>query len=169
MKILLSDLVGKTESFSCESCDSLLDDSRLLNPVQAKLRVNSPGRDKFLLSGSIEASLSSCCDRCSKDIAIRLDRNFKYTLIVGPEPELEAEHQCSDEECQTLYLDEAAIETDTILAEQLLLAMPIQRLCDTACKGLCQECGINLNEETCDCGEYNADSPFAVLKALQKE
>ena len=60
------------------------------------------------------------------------------------------------------------VETSEILSEQLLLSLPAHHFCDEACKGLCDRCGVNLNEKQCKCRETNENSPFAVLKQLQK-
>jgi uncharacterized protein len=84
-------------------------------------------------------------------------------------PELAAEYQCSDKDLETLYLTEASVESKDIVSEQLLLALPAHRLCKTGCKGLCKRCGVDLNNEKCQCEENNTNSPFAILKTLQKK
>ncbi len=64
--------------------------------------------------------------------------------------------------------------------DQICLNLPLKHLCMDDCQGLCPECGINLNKETCDCEsnvaessyeeiekeKVNADNPFAALKDL---
>jgi uncharacterized protein len=39
-------------------------------------------------------------------------------------------------------------------------------LCDDACKGLCPQCGRNLNEGTCDCQPDTSDDRFSALRQL---
>jgi len=170
MKILLTEIVGKCGQFSCsESFDSSLYDFEMQGPAKAGLAVRQQNEDTYTLSGTLQASLKTACDRCGKEIPLSVSREFRYVLHIGEEPECTAEHQCSDTDCETLYLDEAALDSKTIIAEQLLLAVPQQRLCDKTCKGLCKECGCNLNKKKCQCGESNANSPFAILKTLQKK
>ena len=55
------------------------------------------------------------------------------------------------------------------LEEALLVFMPFAPLCDKDCKGLCQSCGENLNERTCDCKHEKIDPRFEALKDLFKE
>ena len=42
-------------------------------------------------------------------------------------------------------------------------------LCKDDCKGLCANCGTNLNKATCDCSPQWEDPRLAALKALKKE
>lgn len=169
MKSVLADLVGKTTLFRCESCELSRDEGSLQRTPQAELQVQAKGKGKFLLSGTLGAAMTSRCDRCGQPVTIELNRAFQYTCVIGQEPQRGAEYQCSDDDCQALYLEEAAIDPEVILAEQLLLAIPLQRLCHETCQGLCPECGMNLNEETCQCGGIKKDSPFAVLRSLQQK
>ncbi len=170
MKILLADIVGKREQYDfVELIDSRLHDFRLEGPVKAGLLARQQSKKVYTLSGWLQASAKVECDRCAKSISLRIDRDFRYVIDLSEEPESDAEHQCSDEECEVLHLEEAAIDSEVIVAEQLALAIPVQRLCDDSCKGLCRECGINLNEKKCKCGESNSNSPFAILKTLQQK
>ena len=169
MKRVLADLVGKTTQLSCESCELPQDEGELQSAPQAHLQLQAKGKNKYLLSGTLRAVVSSRCDRCGTSITMRLERGFEYTLVVGPEPDCGADYQCSEEDCQALYLKEAAIDPEVLLAEQLILAIPLQRLCSETCEGLCPECGININEDTCQCGGVQKDSPFAVLRSLQQK
>jgi len=170
VKINLTDIVGKNKQFNyLKSLDSLLDAATLDRPVDAILTVRQKDEANYTLSGSINASVTTACDRCGRIISLCVSREFQYILCVGMQPEPNAEYQCSNEDCETLYIAEAAIDSDTIIAEQLLLAVPVQRLCEKSCKGLCRKCGINLNVKKCICGEVNSNSPFAILKKLQQK
>ena len=170
MKILLTEIAGKCGQFSCsESFDSSLYDFEMQSVAKAELLIRQQNEELYTLSGTLQASLETACDRCGREIPLSVNREFRYVLRIGLEPECTVEHQCSDEVCETPYLAQAALESKTIIAEQLLLAVPQQRLCDRACKGLCKECGCNLNKKKCQCGESNANSPFAILKTLQKK
>ena len=53
-----------------------------------------------------------------------------------------------------------------LMDEQFYLALPMKPLCREACKGLCPNCGTNLNEATCDCQVRWEDPRLAALKAL---
>ncbi|NLY09922.1 MAG: DUF177 domain-containing protein [Tissierellia bacterium] len=46
------------------------------------------------------------------------------------------------------------------------LALPQKSVCDSECKGICSNCGCNLNTETCDCADEVIDPRLEVLKGL---
>lgn len=52
------------------------------------------------------------------------------------------------------------------LREQILLDLPMRPLCRPDCRGLCIECGSNLNEEPCDCVQETIDPRLVGLKEL---
>lgn len=43
------------------------------------------------------------------------------------------------------------IDLTDMIREELLLHFPAVPLCSESCKGLCDKCGINLNEKACSC------------------
>ncbi len=66
---------------------------------------------------------------------------------------LEEFNNLFEKDC-TLHYDIKGLETVTLdsdLRDELLLDHPIQVLCRPDCKGLCHECGTNLNEKKCEC------------------
>ena len=71
-------------------------------------------------------------------------------------------------ELETIIVDRPVVELGELFRQQLLLAVPEKRLCREQCAGLCPECGIDLNEQQCECSIRLVDSPFAVLKGLKK-
>ena len=54
-----------------------------------------------------------------------------------------------------------------MVEECLFIHEPYRVLCDEECKGLCPGCGVNLNEEQCQCSqEAEIDPRLAALKSL---
>jgi uncharacterized protein len=68
----------------------------------------------------------------------------------------------------TVILEEPVIDLDDIIRQQLLLALPMKKLCSEQCKGMCLRCGANLNQNACGCDGEPQDSPFAILAQLKK-
>ena len=46
--------------------------------------------------------------------------------------------------------EDGHIDLEPLIREYLTLEIPIQPLCKPDCKGLCVECGENLNERLCE-------------------
>lgn len=71
-----------------------------------------------------------------------------------------------DEELkQDLYLYAGdQLDLATMLREHVILATPMQPLCDEACQGLCPVCGQDLNEGLCRCSEECRSTPFTTMR-----
>ncbi|HKJ66306.1 MAG TPA: DUF177 domain-containing protein [Desulfopila sp.] len=122
-----------------------------------------------VLEGKIQAEVTSSCGRCGVPVDVKIDENFKYIFRLEEDSILsQQEVELSEEDIDTVFLDEPEIYVDEVLAEQLILSLPLRLLCDKNCKGLCPRCGVSLNEEQCSCEVEQTQSPFAVLKQLKK-
>jgi uncharacterized protein len=58
---------------------------------------------------------------------------------------------------------------EDVLREQVLLAVPLKAICREDCKGLCPQCGKNLNLETCSCDNAITDPRWGALKDLRSK
>ena len=64
--------------------------------------------------------------------------------------------------------DDVQIDLGHLVMEQLHLALPMKPLCSETCKGLCPQCGTNLNTGSCNCDPRWEDPRLAALKALKE-
>jgi uncharacterized protein len=112
-----------------------------------------------LLQGTLTASISVECVRCLSPAELPFEVTFS-DLFLNP--------NAVDREPDTYYvIDEGGfIELTPLVREEAILALPIQPLCSPDCKGLCSECGTNLNTGTCDCAQESFDPRLASLRAL---
>lgn len=125
--------------------------------------------ETVVLKGEMLATAEFICDRCGEPFDSTLTADFFYIFKTGEDTSLHLQDkECSEEESNTVYLDEPVIDIGEILKEQALLAAPVRRICDEGCRGLCPGCGENLAREACTCSPGRSDSPFAVLKNFKK-
>ncbi len=165
MKILLTDIGSERRRYRIEeSIHFSGTDLEQSVPVEAEITVKRFNKNLFVVTGSLQARVTLPCNRCSTGVDCEVAEDFVYTFRLDDEPQISKEYGCSDEDCETVYLDEPFIESDMILKEQIFLALPTHCLCDEMCRGLCDGCGVNLNNNACQCIEDNSGSPFAVLK-----
>lgn len=167
MKILLTDSIARDRKYHLNESFHLSDAGELTAEMQAHFSVKQAEENVYSLSGSLQAHGVTSCDRCGSRAEFDVRQDFFYQLRVEEEPEMVADYNCGDEDSEVVYLVEAVVESNEILSEQLVLALPAHRYCVAECKGLCDRCGVNLNEESCKCREINENSPFAILKKLQ--
>ncbi len=69
----------------------------------------------------------------------------------------------SGKDLDITYLSHEYIDLGEVLTEQLQLQVPFQPLCKESCKGVCLECGTDLNVGRCACAKIKKTSPFSVL------
>jgi uncharacterized protein len=53
------------------------------------------------------------------------------------------------------------------MREYVLLALPMQQVCDEACKGICPQCGLNRNTGHCQCKTKLVDERWTALRNLK--
>ena len=111
----------------------------------------------LVLQGKFSAVTVLECVRCLKEFTHPL--NWEFT-------ELYAFNKKSVSESGLLLPDDAHIDLAPLLREYALLEIPISPLHDLNCKGLCIECGQDLNIRDCGHSQDRDDSPFEELKKL---
>ncbi|MDD5723771.1 MAG: DUF177 domain-containing protein [Syntrophales bacterium] len=115
------------------------------------------------IKGRIGAEGGLECCRCLERFDFSVDIDFKYVLI--PDEELdENELELTHEDMEYDHYKGDVIDLGQLVAEQIILEVPIKPLCNDSCGGLCPACGINLNREKCDHKAQQESSPFAALK-----
>lgn len=63
--------------------------------------------------------------------------------------------------------DQAEVDVLEDIRQAIILSLPLKPLCRADCKGLCPQCGKNLNRESCGCSLTSEASPFGVLKKFK--
>ena len=118
------------------------------------------------IQGDLQARVQVECDRCLKPIELPVKTDFK--LEYGTPQQYCESHaaELTEEELELSVFDGDVVDIDEIVREQLLLAVPIQVLCQADCKGLCANCGINRNIADCNCEDKKIDPRWAELKKL---
>ena len=126
-------------------------------PVKAEGMVrNTAG--VLVMTGEITTCIHGTCDRCASSF----DREIKLPIDVVLVTEM-ANEENEDEWVFPLEGDSA--DLDDIVRTVFVLNLDSKLLCKEDCKGLCHQCGKNLNEGPCNC-QKELDPRFAALKQL---
>ena len=80
--------------------------------------------------------------------------------------ELYAFNDKSVSESELMLPESAQIDLAPLLREYAMLEVPISPIHDPDCKGLCIECGQDLNIKDCGHDQNPDESPFSILKNL---
>ena len=101
------------------------------------------------LKYTVSCTLDAVCDRCLAELRRDYSYDFSHTVV----PSLQSEGDIYD---TYLVAQHDSIDMNETAISDLLLMLPTKMLCREDCKGLCDICGGNLNETTCDCRKLDA-------------
>jgi uncharacterized protein len=123
------------------------------------------------VKGQIQADLETECDRCLGRASFHLDVPFDLFYRPLKAEAGEAEAAIDEGEAEMGFYELPGLQLEEIVREQVLLQLPMQRICSDACKGICPICGSNRNEQDCRCeppsGERQVGDPrWMALKDL---
>jgi len=152
---IIHEEVGYSHEIPFEFDMVKLDDLELQNFQGSVIIGRTP--QGLVVQGKFSADTTLECVRCL--------REFNY-LLNWEITELYAFNKKSVSESGLLLPDDAHIDLAPLLREYALLEIPISPLHSPDCKGLCPECGQDLNIRDCGHRPQEDDSPFAKLKDL---
>jgi uncharacterized protein len=123
--------------------------------------------DDIRIVGKLDGRVEVSCARCLEPVEIPVSRSFD--LLYRPlESERRAEevsiHQA---ETEIGFYSAGVMELEDVLREQVLLDVPIKALCQYDCKGLCSVCGVNRNQQSCECTRGRSGVRWAALGDLK--
>ena len=117
----------------------------------------------FFLNFSIETRIRLSCDRCLEYFETGL--NIKVYLVFTKDENLI--NKDGDEDVKLLKGSETELDVTKDIRDYIELEKPLKSVCSENCKGLCPQCGINLNSGKCDCQIDETDPRWAGLKNLK--
>ena len=109
----------------------------------------------IVVSGTICTTGIYICSRCLTPVSV--DRNETLSEVYGTEAELPED---------VLPYNGEYIDLTETIRETLILSEPMRVLCRPDCKGLCPQCGANLNDGPCSCPTDKIDPRLEVLAQL---
>ena len=123
----------------------------------------------FRASGRIRSQIQLFCSRCLEPFPFEIDSRFSCSYIPRPEENsLDSEVELKAADIEIEFYEDNKIDLAQMVYDQIMLSLPILRLCKEDCKGICPQCGNNLNKTHCDCDDgKDVDPRFAVLKSLK--
>jgi uncharacterized protein len=143
------------------------DEYRVVAPVELAFDIYKDG-NRFRLVGTVESELELPCSRCLEPFRMPVKAAFDQRYLPHATAPGEGEQEVSDDDLETSFYRDEQIDLDELLREQFYLALPLEPLCGEQCRGLCSQCGTNLNTGSCDCAPAWEDPRLAPLKGLRR-
>lgn len=144
-------------------------DLHLQAPVQVEVKLIRVG-SMVEVTGQFVTSYTTSCGRCLESITRPLSASFELTFTNEPikvhadEADAEEGVELTADELGLIFFDGKEIDLSEAIEEQVILSLPIQPLCSTGCKGLCPQCGVDLNKAMCSCAPPEIINKFSALK-----
>jgi uncharacterized protein len=162
MKVQISDIIsGKDRSkkidytFEIPQIDFEGDIIKFIDCCEVIGAISADG-DILILIAKIKVNLEMICSKC-------LD-TFIYPIDIDIEERFTTNSKSQDNEAIVVIDD--VLDIVEIVETSIISTLPIKRNCKDDCKGLCQECGCNLNYSTCSCNKEDVDIRFESLRGL---
>lgn len=118
-----------------------------LSPIDAGFGVAEVDGKIRNMAGVVKANLKfsgmykTVCDRCLEAVALRLEAEID--TIVDP----------TGAKDDSISVENGKIDIEKTAYDALCLEIPTKVLCSDDCRGLCCNCGKNLNFEQCECDQ----------------
>lgn len=150
MKINISQIApeGLTleEDLPTAALDLEIDNVKFRGPVRIRAEVS-----KITNAVSVDLTLhcltQAICSRCLNEFEITLNKKLRLNYPVNKQ-------ESSIDTSTSLSVNgerSRTIDLGPDIREEIILDYPFQPLCSPKCKGLCPQCGRNLNEGGCSC------------------
>jgi uncharacterized protein len=114
--------------------------------------------DGVLVTATIDVAVAAECGRCLDPVELRVDAPVQELFSYERDPE--------DDEALTV--DGDVVDLEPVVRDAVVLALPINPLCEPDCPGLCATCGARMADVEPDHAHDEVDPRWAAL-ALLKE
>ena len=119
------------------------------------------------ITGSLQTKIELVCARCLEPVVEEVSRDFDLFYRPMKTIAKEDEVHLREDDTEIAFFQGEGLFLADVLAEQVLLALPMKVICRGDCRGLCPHCGVNLNSEECRCESHAADPRLAPLARLK--
>lgn len=167
MKIIVSEIPDEgmdldiTEQIGSEAV-------KITSPVHAVLHIKKTGAE-VMVNGMVSGDVELQCSRCLASFPLHVESAFDVVYDPAEAVARDEHHELKSDELDTGFYKQDTLDTDELLAEQLILSIPMKPLCSAECKGLCPVCGADRNTTDCGCEIKEADPRLKVLEQLLKK
>ncbi|HEY7473187.1 MAG TPA: DUF177 domain-containing protein [Gemmatimonadota bacterium] len=143
-------------------------EAEIEEPLILDVTVRKPSGSTYVLTGRLTGTVIAPCRRCLEPTATPIDVPLR---VVYQERGRDAREGDGAGDDDIVWLDRGAerIELDAQVRDRLFLEAERFPLCVPDCRGICPQCGQNLNEGSCDCTAEATDTRWKALEGLKLE
>nr|MBC7244309.1 DUF177 domain-containing protein [Chloroflexota bacterium] len=164
---LLKSPAGASREYDLdEDITGIDEDLDIVSMLLGRVRLLRTGSG-ILVTGHLQTEIRVPCRRCltpvTVSVVLELEEHFRPSvdILTGALLPLEV----GEDEATRTDLHHI-LDLTEVVRQNLLLGVPIAPLCSPQCRGLCPQCGKNLNEGPCDCQYEESDPRLMILHGL---
>ena len=128
---------------------------KIAEPIE--ITVLNKGNKVLEITYGGEASVIIPCARCLEDV------EYPISFSGVRQADMKLPDEKRDE---TFFIIENKMYPDLLITDEILMRWPIRVLCKEDCKGICSQCGANLNYTQCGCEKEATDPRMAAIKDI---
>ena len=156
-----------SRTFEPQEVEQQGDSYRVAQPVALDFDIHKD-KDRFRLEGTVRTELELTCSRCLEPFRLPVEASFDLRYLPASAMSAEEDSAIEEEDLETSYYRDDQIDLNELMREQFYLALPMKPLCQDDCRGLCPQCGTNLNQSACACAPAWKDPRLAPLEAIKR-
>jgi uncharacterized protein len=133
----------------------------------AELLNHSLGEIRVL--GDLTVTVEAMCDRCAEPAAFPIESRFDLVYMPRSDGGAVSEDEIDAAGIEVGYYEGGGLSLNEVLREVVLLALPMQLVCNENCKGICPACGQDRNQRDCGCQREEAEGRWNKLKDFRAD
>jgi uncharacterized protein len=134
-------------------------------PVLSKdpvaITITNTGDKVLELEATGKITVGIPCNRCLEEVSVEIPLQIKRKLDM----KLSDEERVDDLD-ESSYLTGTDLNVDQLVYLEVLMSWPLKVLCKEDCKGICSQCGKNLNNGPCECVDEPKDPRMAAISDI---
>ena len=135
---------------------------KITDKTPVSLTFSNTGNGKAHMEGYVKVTCMLSCDRCLEDVIHEFDL-FMTEDLLSPEV---ADDSSEESDEGRVFMEGYSINIEDLISNEILINWPTKVLCSEDCKGICKQCGRDLNEGECGCDTFVPDPRMAVIKDI---
>ncbi|MGM0668945.1 MAG: YceD family protein [Gemmatimonadota bacterium] len=120
---------------------------------------------EVLVTVTLRGRRAQECRRCLEPVVVPVHEELSLLFV----PPGEERGNGEEDFTRILPVEARELELAGVIREELILSERPYFLCREDCRGICPICGVNLNEESCQCSTEELDPRWDALRALKDE
>jgi len=167
MQIYIPDLRQKSQETASYSFETELSQVVEDYPAGAKLKLSvnaSVSDDKIIIKGCFQVTTGEDCSRCLEQFVNLVEADFSEAFTVLKSYTEDNRNVLASETANDLTVTGDYLYLDEYIRQQIILTQDLSPVCKPGCKGLCSECGADLNKAPCSCSRDKKIIDVRLLK-----